>query len=118
MINANMKLIEDEYENTNVTRHMIAYFYRLKKPKRNHLPICAYGTLHFPPTYESLTEDFQMVRRMQELRIPRILWHFVISFALPVGSGDTFYFCHQLADRMAKLFSTDFLLPISSYKKQ
>lgn len=106
MINANMKLIEDEYENTNVTRHMIAYFYRLKKPKRNHLPICAYGTLHFPPTYESLTEDFQMVRRMQELRIPRILWHFVISFALPVGSGDTFYFCHQLADRMAKLFST------------
>ena len=106
MINAELILLLEEYENINAINHLISYFYRLKKPKRNHLPICAYGTFRFPPTYESLTEDFQMVRRMQKLRIPRTLWHFVVSFDLPSGGKDTFYFCHQLADRIAKLFST------------
>ncbi len=101
MINAELIILLEEYENKNSIDHIIAYFYRLSKPRKYQLPIYAYGTIQFPPTYQSLMEDYHIINQMQNLYISRTLWHFIISFDLPVNDENLY---HHFADGIARLF--------------
>lgn len=89
---------EDSYEKT------ISYIYRCEQKKP--LPIYAYGTIRFPPTYESLCQDFHTVYDACETKPLRHLWHFIAS-SLEIDKRNM-DLAYRFCDAIAQLFAPNY----------
>ncbi len=96
MIDANLKVIKNGYENSNAVDNTISYIYRLNK---NPLPLYCYG-VDFPPTYKNVIKSFHKTRQKNFNPPGQQLHHFVISFEFLVPNVNFFHF----ADDVAKIF--------------
>lgn len=97
MINVNLKIIENTYENSNAIDNTIAYIYRLNK--KSPLPIYCYG-VDFPPTYENVIKSFHKTRDRHPSPPDQQVYHFIISLEFLLPNINFFYF----ADDVAKIF--------------
>lgn len=97
MINVNLKIIDDAYENDDAIDNTIAYIYRLNK--RIALPLYCYG-VEYPPTYRNVIRSFHKTRNKHPSPPDQQLYHFVLSLEFLLPNINFFH----LADDVAKLF--------------
>lgn len=97
MIDANLKIIDDPYENENAVDNTISYIYRLKNKKP--LPIYCYG-VDFPPTYKNLVKSFYKTRDRCLMPPDQQLYHIILSFAFMIPNINLMH----IADDIAKVF--------------
>lgn len=89
-----------DYHNPDAINRVIAYIYRTGT---SQLPIYCYGCIQWPPTYDSLVNEYHLIRETAETDLlDQQLVHFVISFGDPVQDITDRHF--HFADDIAKLF--------------
>lgn len=97
MIDVNLKIIKNSYENNDAIDNAIAYIYRLNK--RTALPLYCYG-VEYPPTYRNVIKSFHKTRDRHPSPPDQQLYHLVLSIEFLLPNINFFH----LADDVAKLF--------------
>lgn len=93
-----------DYHNSDAFEKTINYIYRCKT--NNPLLVYSYGTLQFPPTCQSLIQDFELVYQKRANKPIRHLWHFVIS-SLDIDLHNMDW-AFLYSDNIARLFAPDY----------
>lgn len=102
MNNALIKICNGEYTNDDAIEKATGYIYRLNT--NHNLPTYCYGI--FPPCYENIIKEFEYVRTMQNNVPDRKVWQLILS--VPETEANQQYFI--LADKIAKLFSNEYMV--------
>ena len=100
MINVIFKRNSGVYGNPDAIENVIHYIYRVNEKK--NLPVFCYDPLQYPPTYQTLIQDFHTVYEKAGSPCSRQLWHFDISFPPDIPLPDDAYL---FIDRVAELCS-------------
>lgn len=78
MDNIIFKNINREYCNTDAIDNVISYIYRTND--KSPLPIYCYGSIEWPPTYDTMIKEYHLIREISQAELPdQQMVHFIIS---------------------------------------
>ncbi len=105
MDNIIFKNINKEYCNADAIDNVIGYIYRTNN--KSPLPIYCYGSIEWPPTYDTMIKEYHFIREISQAELPdQQMVHFIISFDIPVQNVAYRHF--YFADDIAKLFRNEY----------
>ncbi|NDO70521.1 hypothetical protein FMM80_18475 [Schaedlerella arabinosiphila] len=112
MENIIFKNINKEYCNTDAINNVISYIYRTNN--KSPLPIYCYGSIEWPPTYDTLIKEYHLIREISQAELSdQQIIHFIISFDIPVQNVTIKHF--YFADDIAKLFRNKYQICYSCH---
>lgn len=112
MYQAILKLVPGDYENKDAIKNAIHYIYRWDSS--SPLQVFCYNGLQYPPTCQTLIQDFDKVHGMADPVPSRQLFHFILSFPPDIGLPDG---CRFFIDQVAALYATEYLVCYAYHRK-
>lgn len=109
MMEGLIKITSGEHTNEDAIDNAIKYIYRLDK-EPVALPILCYGGICYPPTYESLINEFRIVRENNNNAPDHQIWHFILSFKNLAIDAQAYW---QSADAIALMLGRKYQVAFS-----